>query len=65
VSPSGTLYDDHGRIDLLRGSPADAAVDSVVALLDVLRAESGAFEAWLLTHGLTQSNVPAPRSTGS
>ncbi len=58
------LYDDNGRIDTLRGAPADAAISSVTALFSTLRAESADFETWLLAHGLTKSSVPAPRSTG-
>jgi hypothetical protein len=56
------LYD--AQTGNLRGPSADAAVDAVVALLDALRSDSSAFEAYVLAHGYTKSSVPAPKSTG-
>lgn len=58
------LYDNRGRTSVLSGANATAAIDSVVALFEVLQAESPQFEAWLLTQGLLKSNVPAPVSDG-
>ena len=48
----------------LRGASASAAVDAVVAMLDALRSDASAFEAYVLAHGYTKSSVPAPKSTG-
>jgi hypothetical protein len=58
------LYDSQNRIATLRGAPANVAIDAVVALTDLLRAESTAFEAYILSQGYTKSAVPAPKSTG-
>jgi hypothetical protein len=58
------LYDSQGRYVNLKGAAADTAVNAVVALMDVLYSDSAAFESYLLTHGLTKSNVAAPKSTG-
>ncbi len=59
------LYDARGRTAALK-DPAKAvrAVNAVVALFQTLETDSAPFEAWLLTKGLTQSDVPAPKSTG-
>jgi hypothetical protein len=58
------LYDAQGRTKNLTGASADAAVESVSALLAALRAESEPFEAYILSKGYTKSNEPAARSTG-
>jgi hypothetical protein len=58
------LYDSQGRTANLKGASADAAVTSVVRLLDTLNQDSAAFEAYVLAHGKTKSNVAAPKSTG-
>jgi hypothetical protein len=58
------LYDDRGRLSNLKGAAADAAVSSVVALFDTLKADSAGFEAYVLAHGITKSTVAAPKSTG-
>jgi hypothetical protein len=56
------LYDN--RIASLKGAAANTAIDAVVGLTDILRAEPAAFEAYILAHGYTKSSVPAPKSTG-
>ena len=56
------FYD--ARISNLTPAQASAAVTTVVALFDTLNTESTAFEAYILGHGVTKSNDPAPRSTG-
>jgi hypothetical protein len=58
------LYDSQGRTANLKGAAADAAVNAVVALFDALDKDSVAFEAYVLAHGVTKSNVAAPKSTG-
>ena len=58
------LYDDQGRQAALTGPMADRAVDAVTALLDALRTDSANFEAYILAHGITKANDPAPKSTG-
>ncbi len=58
------LYDDQGRQAALTGAAADQAVSSVTALLDTLRSDSAGFEAYILAHGYTKANDPAPKSTG-
>jgi hypothetical protein len=61
---SAQLYDTAGRSKNLRGEQATRAVDSVLALLATLSAESTQFEAYVLSQGVTKSNVPAPKSSG-
>jgi hypothetical protein len=61
---SAQLYDSQGRTANLTGASADAAVDSVTALLAALRADSELFEAYILSKGYVKSNDPAPKSTG-
>jgi len=39
-------------------------VTAVVTLFATLNAESAQFEAYVLAHGITKSNVAAPQSTG-
>lgn len=59
------LYDSKGRTAVLRDQArANAVVDAVVAILDTLNAESTQLEAYLLSQGLSASNVPAETSTG-
>jgi hypothetical protein len=58
------LYDASGRTANLKGASANAAIDAVVALFDVMKRDSAAFEAYLLSHGYTKSNAAAPKSTG-
>ncbi len=58
------LYDAQNRTANLKGASADAAVDAVAALIDALDQESTQFEAYVLAHGITKSNDPAPKSTG-
>ncbi|MDB4957501.1 MAG: hypothetical protein JWO36_5070 [Myxococcales bacterium] len=58
------LYDAQGRTANLTGASADAAIAAVVALVDVLYTDSAGFEAYVLAHGITKSNVAAPKSTG-
>lgn len=58
------LYDDKGRTATLKGAKADAVVDAATALFDTLSHESVAFEDYVLAHGITKSNDPAPKSTG-
>ncbi|MBV8758530.1 MAG: hypothetical protein JO257_14690, partial [Deltaproteobacteria bacterium] len=58
------LYDDQGRQAVLTGVAADRAVTAVTAMLDGLRADSASFEAYILAHGYTKANDPAPKSTG-
>jgi hypothetical protein len=58
------LYDSQGRTSNLKGAAADAAINAVVALFDVLNQDSAAFEAIVLAHGVTKSNIAAPKSTG-
>lgn len=59
------LYDGRGRTAVLKNqAQATRAVNAVAALFDALNANSAQFEAWLLTKGITKSNVPAPKSTG-
>lgn len=60
----GELYDAKGRTASLKGPSADAVVDAVSAVFDALSNDSLAFETWLLAHGYTKSNEPAPKSTG-
>jgi hypothetical protein len=60
----GELYDVKGRTANLKGASADAVVDAVSAVFDALSTDSAAFEAYLLAHGITKSNDPAPKSTG-
>jgi len=61
---SAQLYDPQGRTANLTGPAADAAIDATVALFDALAADSAAFEAYILSTGITKSNEPAPKSTG-
>jgi hypothetical protein len=58
------LYDSQGRYVNLKGATADTAINAVVALMNALYTDSAAFEQYLTTHGLTKSNVAAPKSTG-
>ena len=58
------LYDSQGRIANLKGAAADTAINAVVALFDTLNQDSAAFEAYVLAHGNSKSNVAAPKSTG-
>jgi len=58
------LYDSQGRIANLKGAAADTAINAVVALFDTLNQDSAGFEAYVLAHGNTKSNVAAPKSTG-
>lgn len=58
------LYDSQNRTANLTGAAADTAVTAVVALLAALRQDAAAFEAYVLSHGITKSNVAAPTSTG-
>lgn len=58
------LYDVQGRTKNLTGASADAAIESVSALLDALRDDSVQFEAYILSKGYTKSNEPAPKSSG-
>lgn len=59
------LYDRNGRYSALK-DPAKAArvIAATAALFDTLNAESAQLEAYLLTKGITKSNVAAPKSTG-
>ncbi len=56
------LYDEHARWST--SLKADAAIASVVALLDTLNAESADFEAFILTQGIAKAATPAPKSMG-
>jgi hypothetical protein len=58
------LYDNQGRQASLEGPEADRAVAAVTDLLDALRTDSANFEAYILAHGYTKANDPAPKSTG-
>ncbi len=58
------LYDVQGRTKNLTGASADAAIESVAALLATLRENSADFEAYLLAKGYVKSLEPAPKSTG-
>jgi len=58
------LYDDQGRQAALTGIAADRAVAAVTAMLDLLRTDSANFEAYIVAHGYTKANTPAPKSTG-
>ena len=58
------LYDTDGRMKVLTGTKADRAVRAVVALFDKLDSDSAAFESYILSHGVTKSNEPAPKATG-
>ncbi|MGE5183659.1 MAG: hypothetical protein ACM31C_16420 [Acidobacteriota bacterium] len=58
------LYDSQGRTSKLVGAQADDAIEAVVGLLDTLNADRANFETYILQNGVTQSNMPAPRSTG-
>lgn len=58
------LYDAKGRTANLKGPAAAAAIDAVSALLEVLRQDSAAFEAYVLAKGYAKSNEPAPKSSG-
>lgn len=58
------LYDDQNRQAVLTGQAADRAVVAVTALFDALHTDSAAFEAYILAHGITKANDPAPKSTG-
>jgi len=59
------LYDAQARWGTgFTGAKADAAIASVVALLDTLNAESSQFEQFILTQGITKSTTPAPKSQG-
>jgi hypothetical protein len=58
------LYDSQNRQAALTGAAADRAVSATLALLDVLRTDSASFEAYILAHGITKANDPAPKSTG-
>ena len=49
---------------MLTGAAADRAVAAVPALLAALRTDSANFEAYILAHGYTKANDPAPKSTG-
>jgi hypothetical protein len=58
------LYDSQNRQAALTGAAADRAVSATLALLDALRTDSASFEAYILAHGFTKANDPAPKSTG-
>jgi len=58
------LYDAKGRINGMKAAAADKAVTAVVALVDQLVKDRAAFEAYILAHGITASNVAATKSTG-
>jgi hypothetical protein len=58
------LYDTQGRTANLRGAQADRAIAAVTALFATLTAESAGFETYVLAHGITKSNVAAPKATG-
>jgi len=58
------LYDAQGRTAKLVGAKADRAVTAVVALVSALQTDSAALQAYLLTQGITRSNVAAPKATG-
>jgi hypothetical protein len=58
------LYDAQGRQAKLTGAAADRAVSAVTAMLDALRTDSASFEAYIVAHGYTKANDPAPKSTG-
>lgn len=58
------LYDDQNRQAALTGAAADRAISATLALLDALRTDSANFEAYILAHGITKANDPAPKSTG-
>jgi hypothetical protein len=56
------LYD--ARINNLTPAERDTAINAVVALVGVLTSDSAAFESYILSTGVTKSNVAAPKSTG-
>jgi hypothetical protein len=58
------LYDAKERMTVLTGARAEAAVKAVVALVSAMEKDSEQLEAYLLAHGLTKSNDPAPKSKG-
>ena len=58
------LYDAKGRTANLKGASADAAINAATALFDALSHDTLAFEAYVLAHGITKANDPAPKSTG-
>jgi len=58
------LYDGQGRMATLTGAAADRAVRAVTALFATLENDSAAFESYILAHGVTKSNEPAPKATG-
>jgi hypothetical protein len=59
------LYDSRFRTSVLKDQArATRAINAVAAVFDALNANSADLEAFLLSKGLTKSDVPAPRSTG-
>jgi hypothetical protein len=58
------IYDNKGRAANLKGEAVDKAIDAVVALIDTLKADSKAFEEFIVARGVTKVNDPAPKSTG-
>lgn len=59
------LYDSRGRTAVLKqAGRGDAVVNSVVALIDTLQAESAQLEAFIVSKGYVKSNVAAPKSSG-
>ncbi len=58
------FYDSKGRYANLRGAAADRAVTAVTKLLEAIGRDSAALETFLLSQGITKSNVAAPKSTG-
>jgi hypothetical protein len=58
------FYDAQGRTASLKGEAADNAINAVVALIDTLKADSKAFEDFIVQRGITKVNDPAPKSTG-
>lgn len=61
---SAQFYDAQGRDAALAGPAGQAAIDATVALIEALNDDSAAFEAYILSTGITKSNEPAPKSTG-
>ncbi|MBM4778133.1 MAG: hypothetical protein GQE15_10580 [Archangiaceae bacterium] len=59
------LYDSRYRTAVLKDqAKAARVINAVAAIFDTLQSQSTQLEAYLLSKGLTKSNVAAPKSTG-
>jgi hypothetical protein len=58
------LYDNKGRTSKITGATADNIIGAVTRLYATIESDKAALEAFILSHGITKSSTPAPKSTG-